>query len=70
MRTHAKLAATAAAVVAVLAVTVGTAPARNLSVSETTFKAFWEVVNFNGVQCILRMDGEFHTRTLAKTQGS
>ena len=65
---------TAILATAILATALGTASARNLSLSTTgTREVFSPLVFFNGearLSCPVTMEGSFHYRTVAKTVGS
>src|SRR5215217_8780056 len=74
MRTSAKLVLTALTAAVVLASAISTASARNLSVSEQSFRATWAELEFSGgiitITCRVTLEGSFHTRTIAKVRGS
>jgi hypothetical protein len=55
---------------------VGTASARNLSISSQTIRATWTAMEFSSpsagvlVRCPVTLEGSLHSRTIAKTAGS
>jgi hypothetical protein len=57
-----------------LACVVGTASARNLSVSTQNIRATWSSLEFTAseltVRCQVTIEGSFHTRTIAKVEQS
>src|SRR5690242_2745255 len=75
MRTSVKLGLTALVAAFVLSSAVGTASARNLSVSQESIRATWTSLEFEGnigipERCQLTLEGSFHSRTVAKSLGA
>lgn len=76
MRTRSKLLLTALTAALVMAATVGTASARNLSLSEQRFRAVWTPLTFTGfggliqIRCNVTLTGSFHYRTIVKSRGA
>ena len=69
MRTSAKLGLTALVAAFLLASAVSTASARNLSVSEQSFRVSWASLEFNAlavVRCRVTLEGSVHSRTIPK----
>ena len=64
------------AVAIVLAAAVGTASARNLSISNQSFRVTWSSLELTNnvstttMRCPVTLEGSFHARTLAKSLGS
>jgi len=72
-RTYFKLAITALLATTALAALVGTASARNLSVSNQSIRVTWRSLEFVGafgiaVRCPVTLEGTFHARTIAKVE--
>jgi len=73
MRRYVKLAITSLFAIASLAALVGSASARNLSISNQNVRVTWTSLEFEGgavVRCPVTLEGSFHTRTITKTIGS
>jgi len=76
MRISTKPYLTALAAALPLALGVGAASARTLSMSSQTFRVTWSRLEFQNatfgvtVRCPVTLEGSFHSRTLAKTLGS
>lgn len=76
MRTRSKLLLTALTAAFVMAATVGSASARNLSISEQRFRAVWTPLSFTAlggliqVRCNVTLTGSFHYRTIVKSRGA
>jgi hypothetical protein len=76
MRTRSKLLLTALTAALVMAATVGTASARNLSISEQRFRAVWTPLEFTAigglirVRCNVTLTGSFHYRSIVKSRGA
>jgi hypothetical protein len=66
------LAALAAALM--LASAVSTASARTLSITNQSFRVTWRSLEFDGgivtIRCPVTLEGSFHSRTIAKIEGS
>jgi len=71
MRTRSKLCLTALMAAALFATAVGTASARNLSISNSNIRAnFRPLIFFNGsnrLSCNVTIEGSFHYRTIVKS---
>ena len=71
MHISTKLGLAALLAAALLASAISTASARNLSVSEQSFRATWTSIEFSvtgaTVRCRTTLEGSFHTRTIAKS---
>ena len=76
MRKTAKLGLAALTAAAVLASAVGSASARNLSVTNGSFRTTWAPLTFSEpfgfftIRCNITMEGSFHSTTIAKVIGS
>lgn len=74
MRTSARLSLAALMAAVLLSATVGTASARNLSVTEQSFRASWASLEFVTsvvtVRCRVTFEGSFHSRTIVKVARS
>jgi hypothetical protein len=73
MRTTAKLGLTALLAAMLLASAISTASARNLSVSEQSFRSTFSSLEFIAgatIRCRVTLEGSFHTRTIAKVANS
>ncbi len=76
MRSYMKLALLTATAAVVLAAAVGTASARNLSVSNQNIRVVWTPLTFSAgggavrLECNVTLEGSFTARTIAKTLGS
>jgi hypothetical protein len=69
MRKTLMLAMTALTAAFLLATSVGTASARNLSVSNQNFRIVWRELTFGGiVNCEVTLEGSFHYRTIVKRE--
>jgi hypothetical protein len=69
MRKTLMLAMTALTAAFLLATSVGTASARNLSISNQNFRIVWRNLNFGGlVECEVTLEGSFHYRTIVKRE--
>jgi hypothetical protein len=74
MRRHTKLLLTALTAAIVLASAVGTASARNLSISNQSFLTTWNPLTFSTeaegggirIECRVTLEGSFHYRTIPK----
>jgi hypothetical protein len=71
MRLSTRLGLTALVAALLLAAAIGTASARNLSVSNQSFRVTWSRLDFEGrlgipTQCQVTLEGSFHSRTIAK----
>jgi hypothetical protein len=74
MRIYLKLAITALVATAALAALVSTATARNLSISEQSFRVTYSSLEFTSsaatIRCAVTLEGSFHTRTIVKSVGA
>jgi len=70
MRKTLMIAMTALTAAFLLATAVGTASARNLSISNTAFRITWRELDFGGglVRCEVTLEGSFHYRTIIKRE--
>jgi|SRR5215218_2560648 len=73
MRTYTRLVIAALVATSAMAVFIGSASARNLSVSNQQFRTTYRSLEFRGsllVRCAVTLEGSFHTRTIAKVSGA
>jgi hypothetical protein len=74
MRKSVLLALTALTAAGALASAVGSASARNLSISNQSFRAVWNPLTLTAggveIRCRVTLEGSFHARTIAKVVGS